>query len=184
MGARRALREGAHQDRQRGGGQQRGAESLAGASGEQRRGAAGERGGQRSGDEHAQAGQEHPPAAEEVGGASAEQQQAAEDERVARDGPADVAAGDVQALGHVRHGDVDGRDVEDDHQLRDAEQQEQLLEASHPAAAVSCVGSVVVLGYCVRLDRRDGAVIGVMGGVFVHGLTLSVGGFGDIGAAP
>ena len=34
------------------------------------------------------------------------------------------------------------------------------------------------------VDRRDGAVIGVMGGVLVHGLTLSVGGGGDIGAAP
>ena len=32
--------------------------------------------------------------------------------------------------------------------------------------------------------RRDGAVIGVMGGVLVHVLTLSVGGCGDIGAAP
>ena len=64
---------------------------------------AGERGGQRSPDEDTQAGEEHPPAAEQVGGASAEQQQAAEDQRVAGDRPADVAAGDVQALGHVRH---------------------------------------------------------------------------------
>ena len=116
------------------------------------------------GDEHAQAGQEHPPAAEQVGGASAEQQQAAEDQRVARDRPADVAAGDVQALGHVRHGDVDGRDVEDDHQLRDAEQQQQLLEAPHRPAGVSGVGSVVaaraVRGRLRaarrRRDRRDG----------------------------
>jgi hypothetical protein len=43
---------------------------------------------------------------------------------------------------------------------------------------------MVVLGHCVRLDRRDGAVIGGMGGVLVHVLTLSVGSSGDIGAAP
>ena len=178
VGARRALREGAHQDRQGRGRQQRGAEPLAGASGEQRRGTARERGGQRGGDEHAETGQEHAPAAQEVSGASAEEQQASEDERVARDGPADIAAGDAEALGDVRHGDVDGRDVEDDHQLRDAEQEEQLLEPSHPPTGVSGVVSGVVLG------RRAMRVIGAMGGVFVHVLTLSVGGFGDIGAAP
>jgi uncharacterized membrane protein len=43
---------------------------------------------------------------------------------------------------------------------------------------------VVVLGDRVMLGRRDGAVIGVMGGVLVHGLTFSLGGTGDIGAAP
>jgi hypothetical protein len=42
----------------------------------------------------------------------------------------------------------------------------------------------MVLGHCVMLDRRDGAVLGVVGGVFVHVLTLSVGGSGDIGTAP
>ena len=71
-------------------------------------GVAGERGGQRRGGEHAQAGEEHAAAAEQVGGAAAEQQQAAEDQRVAGDRPADVAAGDVQVLGHVRQRDVHG----------------------------------------------------------------------------
>jgi hypothetical protein len=43
------------------------------------------------------------------------------------------------------------------------------------------VGSVVLVS-CVRIDRRDRAVIVVMGGV--HVFTLSVDGSGDIGAAP
>jgi hypothetical protein len=42
--------------------------------------------------------------------------------------------------------------------------------------------SVVVVAACVSIDRRDGAVSAVTGGV--HGLTLSVGGAGDIGAVP
>jgi hypothetical protein len=56
---------------------------------------------------------------------------------------------------------------------------------------VSCFGVVVAAacakvarGPCVWLDRRDGAVIVVMGGVFVHVVTLPLDGSGDIGAAP
>jgi hypothetical protein len=49
---------------------------------------------------------------------------------------------------------------------------------------MACSGAVVVLGRCVALDRRDGVAVGVMGGVLVHTLTLSLGGRGDIGAAP
>ena len=67
----------------------------------------------------------------EVGGTTAEQEQAAEDQRVARDRPADVAAVDAEAVGHVGQRDVHGRDVEDDHQLGGAEHQKQLLEALH-----------------------------------------------------
>jgi hypothetical protein len=51
-------------------------------------------------------------------------------------------------------------------------------------AVVPCVAAVVMRGYCVWLDRREGTVIGVMSRVFVHVLTLSLGGSGDIGAAP
>jgi hypothetical protein len=58
-------------------------------------------------------------------------------------------------------------------------------------AVVFCFGvvvaaacAVVVLGRDVWLDRRDDAVIAVMGGVFVHVVTLSLRGSGDIGAAP
>ena len=75
--------------------------------------------------EDGQAGEEHAPAAEQVGGAAAEQEQAAEDQRVARDRPADVTAADVEVLRDVGQRDVHGRDVEDHHQLGDAEQDEQ-----------------------------------------------------------
>ena len=112
----------------------RAANSVGGAAG-QRRGERGER-------EHAQAGEEHAPAAEQVGGAAAEQQQAAEDERVARDRPADVGAADAEVLGHVGQRDVHGGDVEDDHQLGDAQQDEQ----PEPRAVVGRGGRVAVAG--------------------------------------
>ena len=133
LGPLAALGEGGHDDRERRGGEHGGAEALAGAGGEQRRRAAGERRGERGEREDAQAGEEHAPAAEQVGGAAAEQQQAAEDQRVARDRPADVTAADVEVLGHVGKSDVHGGDVEDHHQLGDAEQDEQ-------AGARSAVG--------------------------------------------
>jgi hypothetical protein len=44
--------------------------------------------------------------------------------------------------------------------------------------------AVVVLERGMRLDRRDGAVMGVMGGVLVHVMSLSVGGNDDIRAEP
>ena len=90
--------------------------------------------------EQAQSGHEHAAAAEEVGGATAEKQQAAEDQRVARDRPADVAAVDPEAAGHIGQRDVDGRDVEDDHQLGGAEHQQQLLQAP---VAVAMTASIV-----------------------------------------
>ena len=119
--ARSRAVEGGRDDRQRGRGEHRGAEALAGASGEQRRGVAGQRGDERGGGEHAEAGEEHAPAAEQVGGAAAEQQQAAEDQRVAGDRPADVARR-AMSRSFARSGSATftADDVEDDHQLRDA----------------------------------------------------------------
>ena len=52
---------------------------------------------------------------------AAEQQQAAERERVGGDDPLAVAVGEVQRLLRGRQRDVHDRRVEDDHQLRDAE---------------------------------------------------------------
>ena len=81
----------------------------------------------------AEAGQEHPPSPKQVGGAAAEEEQAPEDQRVARDRPADVRAAQVEVTGEARQCDVHRRDVEDHHQLGD-EQHEQ--EQAVPLARV------------------------------------------------
>jgi hypothetical protein len=129
VGACTAAGEARHDDRQRGGRQERCAEALKAARGEQCGCAGGERRGDRGAGEDRQAGEEHASAAQQVGGAAAEQQQAAEDQRVARDRPTDVRAVDAQAVGEIGQRDVDGGDVEDDHQLRDAHHQQQANEA-------------------------------------------------------
>ena len=135
--ARSRAVEGGRDDRQRGRGEHRGAEALAGAGGEQRGGVAGERRDERGGGEHAQAGEEHAPAAEQVGGAAAEQQQAAEDQRVAGDRPADVAAGRCSGP-RARSGSATftARDVEDDHELGDGQQRrsDQRMRLGAPGA--------------------------------------------------
>ena len=77
------------------------------------------------GGEDDEPGEEHAAATEQVGGATTEEQEAAEDQRVARDRPADARAAEVQVGGDVRQGDVHGRDVEDDHQLRDEQHREE-----------------------------------------------------------
>ena len=57
---------------------------------EQRSGGSGERRGERGDGEDAEARQEQAAAPEQVGGAAAEEEEAPEDERVARDRPADL----------------------------------------------------------------------------------------------
>ena len=89
--------EGGHDDRERCGREHRCAETLARPSGEEGAGGARHRRGERGGREDAEAGQEHPASSEQVGRAAAEEQQAAEDERVARDRPADAGAGQVRS---------------------------------------------------------------------------------------
>ena len=62
--------------------------------------------------------------------AAAEEEQAAEDERVARDRPADRRSTQLQIAGEARQGDVHGRDVEDHHQLGDEQDAEENGAAS------------------------------------------------------
>src|SRR5947208_1588054 len=71
-----------------------------------------------------EADQEDPLAAEQVAGAAAEQEKAAEDERVGVDDPLQVALGQVEVLLDRRKCDVHDRRVEDDHELREADQDE------------------------------------------------------------
>ena len=110
--------EGGHDDRERCRGEHRGAEALARPSCEQGTGRAGHGRGERGCGEDAEAGQEHPASPEQISRAAAEEQQAPEDERVARDRPADRAAADVEVAREAGQRDVHGGDVEDDHQLR------------------------------------------------------------------
>ena len=88
--------EGGHDDRERCRGEHRCAETLARASGEQGAGGTRHRRGEGGGGEDAEAGQEHPAPSEQVGCAAAEEEQAAEDERVARDRPADAGAAEAR----------------------------------------------------------------------------------------
>ena len=135
-------------------GEERGTESLTRASREQRSGASGHRRGERGSGEDGEAGEEHAAASEEIGRATAEQQETSEDERVARDRPADVRAAQVEVGGNVRQGDVHGGDVEDDHELGDEQHREE--PAGGPRAGV------------FRVARR---VVGVLGLVVMHDLT-------------
>ena len=102
-----------------------GADALARASGEQGGGTCCHRRHEGRGGEDEESGEEHAAATEKVGGAAAEEQEAAEDQRVARDRPADARAAEVEVGGDVRKGDVHSRDVEDDHQLRDEQHREE-----------------------------------------------------------
>jgi len=95
-------------DGQRGRGQHRRAETLSGAGGEEDLFAGRQCRGERRDREDPEAGEEDAAAAEQVRGASPEQEKAPEDQRIARDGPSGVAAGDVQVLREVRQSDVHG----------------------------------------------------------------------------
>ncbi len=117
--------EGGHDDRESRRGEHCCPETLARPRGEQDACRARHRGRERRGREDAEAGQEHSASPEEIGCTPPEEQQAPEDERVARDRPADVGAGQVQVSREARKGDVHRRDVENDHQLGDEQDEQQ-----------------------------------------------------------
>ena len=173
VSTRGALAEGAHQDGESGRREHRRPESLECPSDEQRAGAAGRRGGDRGQREDRQPAHEHAALTDEVGGTTTEQQQASEDQRVARDRPADVAALDAQALSQIGQRNIDCGDVEDDHQLSGAEHQQQLLHAAYGAGAFGRF-----------LGLRRSVVRGVLGVEVWHVSTLLVLARLDIGAAP
>ena len=80
---------------------------------------------QRAEREDDDADEEHAPAAEQVGRAPAEQQEAAEDERVGADHPLEVLLREAEVDLDRGQGDVHDRDVEDDHELHDAEERQR-----------------------------------------------------------
>jgi hypothetical protein len=79
---------------------------------------------QRRGREHAQADHEHEPAAEPVGQRAAGQQQPGETERIGVDHPLQVGEAGVERALDVRQRGVDDRDVEQQHERRDADRKQ------------------------------------------------------------
>jgi len=130
-GALAALGERRHEDRQGGGGQQRGAEALQPARADEQLGASGGRAAGREQGEHGHAGDEHAPAAEDVGGAAAQQQEAAEHEQVGVDHPGQRALGEAEVGADRGQRRVDDRVVDRGDELGGADQRED-----QPAAAV------------------------------------------------
>jgi hypothetical protein len=78
------------------------------------------------------AGEEQPAAPEQVTGAAAEQQEAAEHERIAVDHPLQVRGAEPEVGLDRRQRDVHHRRVEDDHELREADDDED-----EPAAGLA-----------------------------------------------
>ena len=75
--------------------------------------------------EQQQRGDECPTLPQDVRGTSGEHQEAREHDRVSVDDPLQVRRGEAQALLNRRQRDVDDREIEDHHELRDAADAEQ-----------------------------------------------------------
>ena len=84
--------------------------------------AVGEPAEERRGREEDEPGEEHPLAADQVAGATAEQQEPAEQERVRVDDPLEARLGDPELRLDRRERDVHDRRVEDHHELREADE--------------------------------------------------------------
>ena len=119
-----ALLEGVGHDRERGGGDDRGAEALERARNDQLDVTLREPARQRRDAEEDQARDEHPPPAEQVGHAPAEQQEAAEDQHVGVHHPGQVVLGEVEVLADRGQGDVHDRRVEHHDELNRGEEGE------------------------------------------------------------
>jgi hypothetical protein len=111
--------------RQRGRREERRAEALRRARRDQRLGGGSKAARERRRGEGAEAGEEHAPATEQVGHAAGEQQQAAGEEHVDRHDPLQVLVGEAQLVPDRGKRDVHDGDVQDDHELRGAEQRQR-----------------------------------------------------------
>ena len=118
------LGEGDGEDRERGRRDDRRAEPLERAGSDQRRlrpRQPREEGGEREDDD---ADEEDASASEQVGGAPAQEQEAAEDERVRADHPLEVFLREPEVDLNRGQRDVHDRDVQDDHELDDAQERQ------------------------------------------------------------
>ena len=135
------LGERRRDDRERGGGDESGPEALQRAEADQLARARREPVQERRRREDDEADEEEPLAAEKVAGATAEQEEAAEHERVRIDDPLEVGLAQAEVLLDGREGDVHDRRVEDDHELCEADQDEDHpgIRAVTLAHAAPCV---------------------------------------------
>jgi hypothetical protein len=141
-----ALRPGVgrRDDRQGSRGEQGRARPLAEPGRDQRPGDRRKAAGQRRRREDRQAGQEHPPSADDIGRAPAEQHQPAAGQHVGGDHPLQPASLEAQRPGDRGQRDVHHGGVEDDHELRHAQQDQQrprLLVPRRARQRRSCLGS-------------------------------------------
>ena len=127
-----AFGEGRDEDRQGRRREQRAAQPLDAAKGDQGDLRPGEAAGQRSPGEDDEAGHEHAAPAEHVGQPAAEQQEAAEEDGVGRQHPLQALDGEVQVGADRRQRHVDHGDVEHDHELRHADGREDVPLATVP----------------------------------------------------
>ena len=118
------LLEGRRDDRERGRRDERGAEPLERTRADQHPGARREAVEQRCRREHDEPEQEEALAPEQVAHAPAEQQETAEDEGVGVDDPLEVRLRQPEVFLDRRQRDVHDRAVEDDHELREADDDE------------------------------------------------------------
>ena len=122
--ALRSLGEGRRQDRERRRRDEGGAEALQAACHDQHSSRVREPVQERGDREDDHADEEYPLAPEDVAGAATEQQEAAEGQRVGVHDPLQVGLGHVQVGLDRRQRHVHDRRVEDDHELRQADEAE------------------------------------------------------------
>ena len=152
----RALLERGRDDRQRGGGDERRAQALQAAGDDQHPARGRQPVQQRREREHDHAGQEDPLAPDQVAGAPAEQQEAAEHQRVAVDHPLQVGGREAEVALDRGQRDVDDRRVEDDHELREADEHEHEPAADLAGRRRASAGRVQRRSWGELLRSRDG----------------------------
>src|SRR3954454_17509898 len=103
----------------------RAADALDRASAEEAGWGARERAEEGGGGEQGGAREEYSPAPEEVGGPPAEEEQSGERKRVGVDDPLQTGGREPEAVLDRRQRHVHDRDVQDDHELREADEQEE-----------------------------------------------------------
>ena len=164
---RAAVAEGRVDDREGRGRDDRTAEACDGAEGDQPRAAIREAAHERCEREQRHSEHEHAAAAEHVGRPPAEQQEPAEREGVRRDDPLERALRELEVGRDGGQGHVHDRDVEDDHEERDADEGERV-----PAARVGDEGlghAASSLGDAAESNGASSAREAVHGSVRLHG---------------